>query len=212
MKPSKNKNTKTQTIKTRKTTDIKLSKISIIIGIVVFIGATSPFWHMWFDKDSREEFIGFTNFRRFLAAFGINFALFCCASFIFWTKNFIDPQYKKVIKIVNVIGGIFVATGAYFLLWVFNPHSDFPKYVYNIAFAVSGIFVAYGMYLLNKFIVRNIFENRYKIKNLTTFIFRVRNKYFFPMAFNAINKDNREKIEEDIEKFDEEVFETLEEL
>ena len=58
--------------------------------------------------------------------------------------------------------------------------------------------------------MRTILENKYSIRSLADFIFRIRNKYFFPMAFDAINEKNRKKIEEDIDKFDEEVFETLE--
>lgn len=98
------------------------------------------------------------------------------------------------------------------MLWVFSPVSDFPQYVYEITFILLGILITYGVAVFNGFIARITLENKYNVTNLTAFIFRIRNKYFFPMAFNAINKDNREKIEEDIEKFDEEVFETLEEL
>lgn len=192
--------------------DVKLSTSSVIIGIIVLLGATAPLWNIWFEHIPTGKVFGFENLSVFLYAFGNHFSLLCAALFIFWLKSFVAPQYKNVIKIINIVGGIFVGISIYFLLWVFNPYDDFPKIYYTIAFAVSSLAIAYGVYLLNNFMARIMLKNQHNTRNLAALIFRIRNKHFFPMAVKAINEDNREAIEEDIDKFDDEVFENLEEL
>ena len=204
---------------TKKGINTTMSRLTAIIGLTVLLGATAPFWHMWADKSSADEFIGFRNFRQFLYAFGIYFAFFCASSFFFWIKHFIDPQYQSVVKIINILGGIFVSISAYFLLWVFIPVSDFPDYVYEIAFVLTAVFIAYGMYLLNRFVARIALNKLRNIKNLVGFMLRVRDKHYERVALKALYAEKRNRpmdspdtVAENIDEFEEDFYETLEKV
>lgn len=199
-----------------KTPDIKLQTISLVIGIMALLGATAPFWHIWADKTSVEKFVGFPNFRIFLYSFGNYFALFCLALFLFWVKNFIDPRYSSINKIINLVGGVFLAVSIYFLLWVFNPSQDFPKYIYNVAFGVAAVILTYGVYRLNQFIIHAIWQNKTNIKELLSFAFRVRNKHYKKVAKKALYAEmngepklSNQTVSDNIIEFEDDFYKTL---
>lgn len=194
-------------------------RLSILIGAIVLIGATAPIWHIWFDVNSTYKIFGFSNIHVFLYAFGSHFAIFCAASFIFWIKNFIDPQYKNLPKIINIVGGVFAAVGSYLLIWVFNPYSDFPEYVYHIVFGISAVFIAYGMYALNNFIFLVTLDKKRNIKNLISFIIRIRNKHYRRVAVKALHAEEykeplqtEDTVEDNANEFEEDFYETLEKV
>lgn len=203
-----------------KTISKKLSKFSFFIGAVVLLGITAPLWHIWADKTSKEEFIGFINLRIFLAAFGSYFAAFCFAFFVFWIKNYIDPKYKKIRRGINIVGGVFVSINAYFLLWVFNPYEDFPQYIYDIVFVIASVFIAYGVYLLNRFIAEMAVRNSHRnTKNLVSFIFRVRNKHYKRVAVKALYAEEYSKplpaedsVADNANEFEDDFYNTLEKV
>ncbi len=216
---STKKITKTQRPKTTKAINPKLSGFSKLIGVVVLLGATAPFWHIWFDQNSENKFLGFKNLSVFLSAFGTYFAFFCASSFFFWIKNFIDPQYKDVIKIINIIGGVFVSISVYFLLWVFNPHSDFPSYVYHIVFVIIAVLIAYAMYLLNNFVARVSFNKLQNMRNLIGFIVRTRDKHYQRVAVKALYAEKHKKpmsskdtVADNANEFEEDFYDTLEKV
>lgn len=189
------------------------------MGTVALIGGTAPFWHIWADRGSTDEFMDFPNLRRFLSAFGTYFAFFCSSSFFFWIKNFIDPQYIKIIRIINVLGGTFLSISIYFLLWVFIPYSDFPSYVYDIVFAIAAVFIAYGIYLLNRFIADLALHKNANTRNLISFIFRVRNTHYKRVAVKAMYAQeykeplrSEDTVEENTNAFEDDFYETLEKV
>ncbi|WP_340074830.1 hypothetical protein [Leptobacterium sp. I13] len=197
-------------------TEVKTKLFVILLGVVAFIGATAPFWHIIFNRNSTEGFIGFTNFRRFLYSFGNHFALFSCAAFLLFIGNFIAKEHKSVVRIVNIVGGLFAAVGIYFLLWVFNTHSDFPKSAYYAMFSVSALVIAYVIYIFNKFLFQIFITNRYTIKNLIAFVFRVRQVHYKKVAVKALYAEIHDKakvsdetVKDNADAFEKDFYETL---
>lgn len=200
-------------------TDNNLIAATFIVGVLVLIGATAPFWHIWFDQKSTQKFMGFPSIRVFLYSFGTYFAYFCFSLFVLWVKNFIDPRYKKVIRVVNVVTGVFLAISIYFLLWVFLLYGDFPKYVYTIAFAVIAVVITYAVYGLNRFVIRFVSHSRRTVKELVLFAFRVRNNHYKKVAVKSLYAETHNKakitthtVRENIGEFENDFYETMEKV
>ena len=130
-----------------------------IAAVVGLIGATASFWHMFFDRESTSEFLGFVNVRRFLIAFGFQFSLFTCSAYIFWMNRFIDPRYRQVKQIGGFVGSCFMFTASFFLIWIFwVPSGDFPIEMYYVMLIICSILVCSAVYLVSKLSVR-FFQN-----------------------------------------------------
>lgn len=108
--------------------------------MVAIIAATSPFWHIFYEKGASDGVFGFKTMRTFLYSFGTHFILFGCSLFFFWFISKVKSDDKNLIRVGNTVAGLFCSVSLYFLLFVFLPsNSPYPKYVYQIAFIVASI-------------------------------------------------------------------------
>ena len=186
----------------------KKAKISIFVflGVVTFTGFIAPFAHVFYNNSGIPGIFGFDHMSGFLYAIG--FPILSIASGTLF--HFVARKLAGVLsRAFTIIAFLFNYVGIFFLTWAFMPVAqDFaPVYYYlsmiGMAFAVTVI-----LHLISRYILTVVG----KVDLLIGLVDTLRSKYFLPMASEAANEDNIDKIRADVDKFDDEIFETLEEL
>ncbi len=157
----------------------------IFVGVVGILGATTPFWHIFFDADSEKPFNGFENFHVFVYQFGIQFSPLVCAAFIFWIKQFVSEDFKGIRRIINLVGGSFIFTSTYFLMWVIWAQGDFPEEWYYITMGIVSILISLAVYYLAAFSKSLMLRYRLGLKLAVEWIMEVRNRVVPQFAFLA---------------------------
>lgn len=179
--------------------------ILVFIGIVSLLGLAAPFSHIFYD-DSVPGVLGFPKMSSFLFAVGFP-VLSVSAGVLFY---FVSRKLTGVLaKGFSFIAFLFAYVGIFFLTWIFIPFiKDFNSMYYYLSIIGITFTVTWVLFLFSKY----IFGIVGKIDLLISLIGTIRRKHFFPMASKAADKDNIEHIKRDMEKFDDDVFETLKKL
>ncbi len=173
-------------IRPRELTINKIKLVTVLFGAVGLIASTAPFWHIFFDRDSTDAFLGFTNVRRFLYAFGIQFSLFICSTYIFWLTRFIDTNYRQIRVVSNIVAGCFIFSATYFIIWIFwVPSPDYPPHMYYLMIILSSVLIGIATYFSAKFSVALLFNYHHALKTAVEWILDIRSRVTPEFAFMA---------------------------
>ncbi|CAL2107478.1 conserved membrane hypothetical protein [Tenacibaculum sp. 190524A02b] len=149
-------------LKTQETRITSLDKVKILfLSSILIISITSPFWHIYFEKNATDGIFGFRSFRSFLYSFGTHFILFGFSVFMYWVLQLIpnlNDKIKTAKYIANIGIGMYCAVSIYYLLYIFinTSNSPYPDYFYEIAFT--------SVSLLSSFIIYQVFKQLERTK------------------------------------------------
>ncbi len=164
-----------------RTQEIKEKVNLLLIGVLILVSITSPFWHIFFERGASDGIFGFKSMRTFLYSFGTHFILFGCSLFLFWFIYLSLNLEKRLKRIGNLVAGLFLSVSIYYLLFIFidTSNSPYPDSYYEIAFSLGAIFSSIIIYL--------IFERKEKLNQIKTRKEKLNNYY------NKIYLSKREK-------------------
>ncbi len=214
-------------------TKLKILLVTILIGAV--LGSAAPFIHMLFPVKAQEkillekkyenkeitaevfqkqsdilwekhQFIGFTNFRRFLFAIGLPVALFFCSFLMMFITRFSENSFVKKSGFFTSLS--FQIISLFFILWTIYPFDsekyDFGESTYFTLLIISSILLAFGFYFISKALAYRRIETQYLVRlanNLKFKLFKILDKHE-PKDVADIEKD----------KINDEVYDTFEKV
>lgn len=159
---------------------------------------------------------GFRSIRTFLIGFGIRlpylFFSFSILSLFLYSRNKLS-QNKNLFIAVKILYNSSFLISFYLLAWFIIPRQDYSPKAYYLMIGLISITSSFISIYLTKHYLDFINRLKRKIQTLISFIKNNRNKYL-ELAVEATIADpnNKDKIKRDLQKYDDELFNTLKEI
>ena len=191
--------------------EIRVKILLVVVLIGAILGSVAPFVHVFFPVKAQEkiilenkyekgeitaefyqkqsdllwekyQFIGFTNFRRFLYAIGLPIALFVCSFLLMFITRFSNDLFIKKGGLIASIS--FQFTALFFILWTVYPFEpekhDFSQKTYYNSLIISSVLLSIGFYFFSKTLAYRRIEVQYLVRlsvNLKDKLFKSLDKH-----------------------------------
>ncbi|WP_155839720.1 hypothetical protein [Aquimarina latercula] len=179
----------------------------IIVSTFGLIGFLAPFSHVFFNNTDTPGMFGFKKMSSLLYAIGFPLLSISAGLILYFGSKVITG---KLAGLFSKVSFLFFFVGIFFLVWALAPSipDDFPAFVYYFSMVVVSLYFSRVMRIFSNYIL----GLTGKIEKMIELVGNIRVNHFFKMAYKASDKANIEEINADIEDFDNEVFEVLDEV
>lgn len=159
-----------------------------------------------------KRFLGFRDFRTFLATGTQFFSLLGFCIFFLWYER--QPKTRYLLKLKRYTWGLFAYVSLWFVYWVFFPKPSKLSYlIYYLSIYIATGITFIVIYYLYRYYRKTFKRKHSKLAGLVSYIFDIRHKNYPRMASRALErKEGSQETFEHVEEYEKETFAVLDKV